>query len=150
MVFKNEAQLKKFLMQKCAKAVSNTEKTVHDKFASNLNQFYNEFEPVEYIRTGALLDSLEVTGVKQIGNRAVAEVYFSTPTWEHGWVPLQSGNHGYSYWSDEKILSVALSGAFPHGGYHGGTAIWDDSMKSLGGQQGIKNILKQELKRQGL
>lgn len=150
MVFKNEAQLKKFLMEKCANAVANVEKKVHEKFIGSLNQFYNEFEPQEYIRTNALFNSLEVTGVKRNGNYIEAEVYFNTPSYEHGWVLLQSGNHGYSYWSDEKILGVVMNGSLPHGGYKGGTAIWKNSMQSIGGKHGIKSLLKQELKRQGL
>lgn len=150
MVFKNEAQLKRFLMEKCANAVANVEKKIHGEFVGSLNQFYNEFKPQEYIRTNALFDSLEVTGVKRNGNYIEAEVYFNTPSYEHGWVPLQSGNYGYSYWSDEKILGVAMNGTLPHGGYEGGTAIWKNSMQSLGGKQGIKSLLKQELKRQGL
>jgi hypothetical protein len=137
-------------MGKCAEAVANVEKEVHKEFVGNLNRFYSEYSPEEYIRTGALFDSLEVTGIKQVGNSTVAEVYFITPSWEHGWVPLQSGNYGYSYWSDEKIMNVAMKGTYPHGGYERGTAIWDSSMRSLGGQTGIKNLLKQELKRQGL
>ena len=150
MIFKNETQLKKVLMEKCVNAVTNVKKKVHDEFVGNLNQFYNEFEPQEYIRTNALFNSLEVTGVKRNGNYVEAEVYFNTPSYEHGWVPLQSGNHGYSSWSDEKILGVVMSGTFPHGGYEGGTAIWKSSLQSLGGKQGIKNLLKQELKKQGL
>lgn len=150
MVFKNEAQLKKFLMEKCVKAVDNTQKKVHEEFSRNLNRFYDEFKPEEYIRTGALFNSLKVTGVKRAGNYVEAEIYFNTPSYNHGWVPLQSGNYGYSYWDDEYILDVAMSGKFPHGGYEGGTAIWTDSMKSLGGKNGIKILLIQELKKQGL
>lgn len=150
MVFKNESQLKNFLMKKCIKAVDNTERKIHREFAGNLNKFYTEFKPQEYIRTGALFDSLQVTGVKRAGNYVEAEIYFNTPTYRHGWVPLQSEDHGYSYWTDEYILDVAMKGAFPHGGYEGGTAIWKDSMQSLGGRQGIKSLLKQELQKQGL
>ena len=150
MIFKNEAQLKKFLMEKCATAVTNVERKIHEEFAGNLNQFYTEFRPEEYIRTGALFNSLEVTGVKQAGNRVVSEIYFNTPNYNHGWVPLQSGGFGYSYWDDEYILDVAMKGKLPHGGYKDGTAIWTDSMANLGGGQGIKILLIQELKRQGL
>lgn len=154
MVFKNEAQLKRFLSEKCAKAVDNTKEKIHQEFAGNLNQFYTEFNPEEYIRTGALFNALKVVGVKRVGNQhmnaAMAEIYFDTPRYEHGWVPLQSGNHGYSSWSDEKILNVTMKSMLPHGGYESGTAIWTESMNKLGGQRGIKNLLKQELKRQGL
>lgn len=154
MTFKNESQLRKFLLEKCTKAVDNTKEKVYEEFAGNLNQFYHEFRPEEYIRTGALFNSLEVTGVKRVGNQhmssVTAEIYFETPQYDHGWVPLQSGGFGYSYWTDEYILDVAMKGSFPHGGYEGGTAIWTDSMAKLGGRQGIKNLLKQELQKQGL
>lgn len=154
MTFKNEAQLRKFLTEKCTKAVENAQKKVHKEFSSNLNQFYNEYHPEEYIRTNALFDSLKVTGVKRAGNQHMsnvkAKIYFDNPSWEHGWVPLQSGDVGYSYWTDDYILDVAMTGKLPHGGYETGTAIWTQSMKNLGGKQGIKNLLKQELQKQGL
>lgn len=152
MVFKNEAQLKKFLSEKCAKAVDSAKEKIYEEFAGNLNQFYTEFHPKEYIRTGALFNSLKVTGVKRVGNQhmsgASAEIYFDTPYYEHGYVPLQSGGFGYSYWTDDYILDVAMHGS--HGGYESGTAIWDESLAHLGGRQGIKNLLKQELQKQGL
>jgi hypothetical protein len=148
MTFKNEAQLKKFLIGKCVNAVANAERKIHEEFAGNLNQFYTEFRPDEYIRTGALFNSLEVTGVKRAGNRVTTEIYFNAPSYEHGWIPLQSGGFGYSYWTDDYIFNVAMKGS--HGGYESGTAIWDDSLKSLGGSRGIKSLLIQELKKQGL
>lgn len=155
MIFKNEVQLRKFLSEKCAKAVDSAKEKIYEEFAGNLNQFYTEFHPKEYIRTGALFDSLVVTGVKragnQYGNMATAEIYFDVPSYNHGWVPLQSGDFGYSYWTDNYILDVVMTGKRPsHGGYEDGTAIWTESMNKLGGRQGIKNLLKQELKRQGL
>ena len=63
MNIKNKAQLKKVLIEKCTKAVDNTEKKIYEEFAGNLNQFYHEYHPEEYIRTGALFNSLESTKV---------------------------------------------------------------------------------------
>jgi hypothetical protein len=150
MDIKNDAQLKKFLMKKCVEAVANAEKKVHKEFADNLNQFYSEFDPEEYIRTDALSGSLESTGVTQVGDSVEAEVGFNTPNYEKGWIPLQSGGYGLACWSDEKIQDTAMTGALPHGGYEDGTAIWTGSMKNLGGKQGIERLIKQELKKQGL
>lgn len=150
MDIKNDAQLRKFLMAKCAEAVTNAEKKVYDELANNLNQFYSEFDPEEYIRTGALLSSLESTGVTQAGDSVEAEVGFNTPSYEKGWIPLQSGGYGLACWSDQKILDTAMTGDLPHGGYEGGTAIWTESMRNLGGKQGIERLIKQELKKQGL
>lgn len=150
MTFKNEEQLRKFLLDKCANAVDNTKEKVRQEFEGSLNQFYAEYEPVEYIRTGALAGALESTDAEKIGNSITAKVYFNTPQYRHGLVPLQSGDFGYSYWDDEYIFDVAMKSRFPHGGYEGGTPIWTASLKSLGDQSGIKNLLKQELKKQGL
>lgn len=154
MTIKNGSQLRKLLMEKCSTAVANTEKKVYEELSGNLNQFYTEFQPKEYIRTGALFNSLESTGVMRTGNqhmsRAEAEVYFNTPAYEHGWVRLQSGDYDYAAWDGETVLDVAMSSGVPHGGYAGGTAIWTTSLKSLGGKNGIKKLLKQELKKQGL
>jgi hypothetical protein len=138
MVFKNEAQLKKFLISKCVKAVDNTERKVHEELAGNLNQFYTEFHPVEYERTGALFGALESTGTMQTGNGAMAEVYFNTPSYNTG------------TWSGDTVLKVAMESGVPHGGYAGGTAVWTESMEKLGGKSGINSLLRQELKKQGL
>ena len=135
-------------MGKCVKAVASTERKVHGEFADNLNQFYAEFSPEEYIRTGALLGSLESTGVAQSGDSVTAEVGFNTPHYAKGWVNLQNGGYGLACWSDQKILDTAMAGS--HGGYEDGTAIWTDSMIKLGGRKGIENLLIQELKKQGI
>ena len=81
MTFKNEAQLKKFLTSKCIKAVANTERKVYEELAGNLNQFYTEFHPKEYIRTGELFNSLESTGAMPTVNGAKAEIGFHTPSY---------------------------------------------------------------------
>ena len=150
MTFNNEAELKKFLVNKCIKAVTRAEKKVHEELAGNLNQFYTEFHPEEYIRTGALFGSLESTGTIPTGNGAVAEVRFNTPSYVNGAVELQSGSYGYATWDGETVLRVAMESGVPHGGYAGGTPIWTESMKNLGGKQGINDLLKQELKKEGL
>lgn len=158
MVFKNEAQLKKFLLSKCERAVENTKEKVYREISGNLNQFYTEFQPEEYIRTGALFNALEVTGIKRAGNqhmnRVDAEIYFNTPHYEQGVMPLQHtpehGMYGWASATGEEVLDMALTGRKPHGGYAAGTAIWNESMKNLGKHRGIKKLLEQELKRQGL
>lgn len=138
MVFKNEKELRNFLIKKCVKAVDGAEKKVRREFAGNLNQFYGEFKPDQYVRTGALSGSLESSGVRQTINGAEAEVRFETPSYNTG------------SWSGETVLEVALESGAPHGGYAGGTAIWTESMAYLDGKKGIQNILEQELKKQGL
>lgn len=152
MVFKNEKQLKDFLLAKCKSAIIQAEEKVHRTIDDCLKQFYNEFNPDEYIRTQQLLHSLVRSGVKQSGNSFEAEVYFDVGAlnYEQGSVLLQSGNYGWAEWDAETVLRVAMTGDYgglPHGGYEGGTAIWTESLKRLGD---IWNLLEQELRAQGI
>ena len=52
MVFKNEAQLRAFILEKCHSAIEAAEAKVHQIIDECLCQFYSEFKPEEYIRTG--------------------------------------------------------------------------------------------------
>lgn len=135
MAFSSEAELKAALAAAATAAVTQVEEKVYTEFAGNLNQYYGEFIPAEYIRTGALFGSLERTGVMSSGSGASAEVYFTTPGYQTGPVPLQSGRIGHATWSGEQVLDTAMHGS--HGGYVGGTAIWDESLGSLGDISGL-------------
>lgn len=151
MVFKNEAQLKNFLLEKCKNAVVQAEETVHRTIDNCLKQFYSEFSPDEYIRTEQLLHSLVKSGVKQVGNGFEAEVYFdvSSLNYQTGEIETQHG-YGYATWDAETVLRVAMTGDYggkPHGGYATGIAIWTESMNKLGN---IFELLKQELIAQGI
>lgn len=154
MVIGSSAQLRAEFLKKCKIAVGNTATIIRKKFEENLDGFYSEYDPTEYIRTGALNNSLYDLGVSGYGNQHVvgakAEVGFNTPSYQHGWVRLQSGGFDWSSWSDEEVLDVVMTGALPHGDAAGGTAIWTKTMRDLGGKRGIERILKQELKKQGL
>lgn len=149
MVFKNEEQLKGFLLAKCKDAVISAEEKAHRIIDNCLKQFYSEWEPDEYIRTSQLLHSLVKSGVKQVGNGFEAEVYFDVGAlnYQTGIVPLQSGRTGYATWDGETVLKVAMESGVPHGGYAQGTAIWTESMARLGN---ICELLKQELVAQGI
>ena len=151
MVFRNETELKNFLLQKCRNAVVQVEESVHRTIDNCLKQFYSEFSPDEYIRTQQLLHSLVKSGVKQVGNGFEAEVYFdvSSLNYQTGEIPTQHG-FGYATWDAETVLRVAMTGDYggkPHGGYATGTAIWTESMNRLGN---IFELLKQELIAQGI
>ena len=146
MVFKNEAQLKKFLLLKCQAAVAQAEQRVYQVIDKCLDQYYGEFKPAEYIRTQKLLHSLVKSGVKSTGNGFNAEVYFdeSQLNYQTGVIPTQHGT-GYATWGAEEVLDTAMNGS--HGGYIGGTAIWGTSMAILGD---IYMLLKKELIAQGI
>lgn len=153
MVFKNEAQLKKYILDKCKVAIAEAEKEIYQIIDLHLNQFYNEFEPEEYIRTRQLFHSLVRSGVKSTGNGYVAEVYFdaSKLNYEQGVMPLkhtpEHGRYGWATWDGNKVLDVAMTSGKPHGGYASGTAIWNESMAKIGD---IGLLLVQKLEANGI
>lgn len=120
MTFGSVAELKAFLVAAAVGAVGEVEGKVHGTMRGNLGQFYGEFSPEMYIRTGALNSSLQSTGVMSTGSGASAEIFFNTPSYSTG------------TWDGGTVLNVALEGGAPHGGYAGGTPVWTASMAELG------------------
>jgi len=133
--------IEKKLLAACLGAMDEVEYKVHNEFSKNLDNFYGSYTPAEYIRTGALRGSLNTTGVKSTGNGAEAEVYFTTPSYQTGWVPLQSGDYGWAEWSGQKVLDNAMDGS--HGGWAHSAPIWSTSMNNLGD---LKALLLAEAK----
>lgn len=137
MVFKNEEQLKAFLIQKCKAAMVSAEEKVHRTIDGCLKQYYDEFDPDQYIRTSQLLHSLVRSGIKSVGGGFEAEIYFD----------VGSLNYTTGSWDGKTVLKVAMESSVPHGGYTGGTAVWTESMIRLGN---VFELLKQELIKQGI
>lgn len=123
MAFSSEVALKAALVAAAIDAVAKVEKEVYGTFDANLMEFYGEFSPAEYIRTYALDNSLQRSGVHSSGNGASAEVYFTTPSYNTG------------TWSGEKVLDYALNRG-SHGGYVDGTAVWNRTIDELGNIKG--------------
>lgn len=147
MVFKNEKQLKEFLLAKCKVAITQAEERVYRVIDGALKQYYSEFEPNEYIRTQQLLHSLVKSDVKKVGDGYEAEVYFdgSLMKYETEHVLRKSGWYGSATWGAEEVLDTAMNGS--HGGYIDGTAIWGTSKAVLGD---IYALIKKELIAQGI
>ena len=150
MVFKSESELEKFILLKCKNAITNAENKIYKIIDDNLNLFYGEYNPVEYIRTQQLLHSLVRTGIKKTGNGYEAEVYFDADRLNYPNPALgQSGQYHSADMSSEEILDMTMQGSHggSHGGWKDGTHIWNDSMHWLGD---IMKLLVDELKAQGV
>lgn len=76
MVFKNDNELKSFLLQKCKEAISQTQNKIYAIIKKSLVLFYQDYDPILYERTNQLLHSLVKSDIRQVGGGYRAEVYF--------------------------------------------------------------------------
>ena len=76
MVFKNEKQLKSFLLSKCKNALIKTQEKVYKIIDIYVQRFYADYDPVMYDRTYQLLHSLVKSDIRSTGNGYEAYVYF--------------------------------------------------------------------------
>lgn len=157
MTFNSIDELKNYILSRSKVAIEQAKEKVYDKIAEFLFKFYEEFEPDVYVRTYQLLCSLVKTDVKSTGNGWVAEVYFDLGALNYSKRIVPQGQPWSSYakpentfhkenWGKENdawVLETAMTGALPHGGYAGGTAIWTESMKILNAEK--RSLLKNAL-----
>ena len=164
MTFNSLDALKEYISSKCGVAIKSAQEEVHGIIQKFVEQYYSEFTPSVYERTYQLYNSLVKTGVKQAGGSWVAEVYFDASRLNYSSKGLHghpvSGGYMNPYnhvvtddgvfrnpkGSGGATLSAAAHGS--HGGYKGGTAIWDAPMKIL--DEEALNILKKALIEAGI
>lgn len=104
MVFKNEAELKNFLMKKCQNALIKSQEQVYQIIDRFVKEFYAEFTPEMYERTYQFYRSLVKSKVTRTHNGYEAEVYFdlsslnyvtgSKPSGEQVMGAAEYGRHG--------------------------------------------------------
>ena len=123
--------IKRKISASCKKASGQIEQEIYMVIDSCLNEYYGEFKPEEYIRTGKLLHSMVHKSASSNSGFTI-DVYFDSGLldYENGVIPLKNGGYGWATWGAEEVLDTAMHGS--HGGYVGGTAIWDESMSELG------------------
>lgn len=142
----NIEEIEADIQKKAELGIIKTRDEIYNTIHKCLRMYYGEFDPNSYIRTFQLLNSL----VKVSGGLH-AEVYFDAGAlnYKNGTIELKhtptSGIYGFATWGSGEVLDTAMHGS--HGGYVGGTAIWDDSMAELGD---IVSLIVKELKAAGL
>lgn len=155
--FKNEAELKRFLMEKCKVAIENTQLTAMQDVNKQAVAFYNDYTPVMYERTGQLSGTpmtdansfIQVSPVVSTGDGYQASVYLEAdnlryvtggqPTGEQVLAAAIQGYHGAIGDipnSEKKFKYVIVSG---------GEKIWDETLQAK-----ATDDLIQELRAQGL
>lgn len=140
MIFKNEAQLKSFLLKKCQNALIKAQEKVYKILDLYMQRFYADYDPVLYERTYQLMKSLVKSDIKINGNEIKAEVYFDL-----GYIYESGANP-----SGESVMSQAAYGGHGASGlkvvYGGGEDVWFTPLEILDAEAiGIlKNMLISE------
>lgn len=129
MTFDSLDALESYILSKCEEAVKKAQLEVYAIIDRFLMEYYAEFDPVMYERTYQLLHSLVKSDVKATGNGYVAEVYFDVSLLDYSMKMVNGVSVPNKGWSEQATLESAAHGS--HGGYIGGTAVWDSPLKII-------------------
>lgn len=111
-------------------ALRDVKGQVMDIIAQLMMEFYREYSPSVYIRTGQLFKAIVDKGVKSRTKGGSFEIYFDSGMMAHPNPAYDKyGNEHTSEWSEDKILKYIMTGGkngAPHGGYApaGGKPVW--------------------------
>lgn len=144
MVFKNESQLKSFLLGKCRNAITNAQEKVYRIIDDFVKRFYADYDPVIYQRTNQLLHSLVKSNIRQDGSKFVATVYFDI-----GGLDYVTGKQP----SGEQVMEAAAEGLHGASGLrvapgNTGVNIWNNPLQILDAE--AINILRDMLIAEGI
>lgn len=146
MTFKNDNELKNFLLQKCKTAISQAQNRIYAIIKKVLVEFYQDYDPVLYERTYQLLHSLVKSDIRKVGSGYRAEVYFDL-----GSMNYVTGNMP----SSQQVMKAASQGL--HGAIgkdlqyvsgDTGVDIWNTPIQEIDSK--AIDMLVQELKSQGI
>lgn len=76
MVFKNEKQLKAFLLQKCKVALTEAQEQIYQIIDGFIKDFYTDYSPEMYERTHQLYRSLVKTRISPVGDGFETQIFF--------------------------------------------------------------------------
>ena len=144
MVFKNESQLREFLLSKSKNALIKTQAQVYQIIDKFVKEFYTDYSPELYERTYQLYRSLVKSDIISTGNGYKAHVYFDLDSLDYVYGARPSG---------EQVMGAAAEG------WHGadgllvksgdtGVSIWNDPKEIV--DANAIGILERMLKAEGI
>ena len=149
MVFKNEKQLKDFLMAKCKNALIKSQEQVYQIIDRFIKEFYADYSPELYERTYQLYRSLVKSDIVPVGNGFEAQVYFDLDSLDYVTGARPSG---------EQVMEAAKQGWHGAVGSVGdvelkyvpteGVSDWNEPKEILNAE--AINILERMLKAEGI
>lgn len=143
---RNAAQLKKVILSRVNKALAETRLQMSAVIQKYIDIYYDEYDPKKYERTYKLmLDSILIADVVQQGNRVSVQVGVDDDYLRYRYEGGATGEDIFSWASglegDEHIHGYTVGGR---------VHIWEDAMDEIGGREGILNLLKDNLRKQGV
>ena len=143
MVFKNDAQLKAFLMAKCKNALMKSQEQVYQIINRFVKEFYAEYTPEMYERTYQLYRSLVKSDIVPTKNGYEAQVYFDLSSLDYVTGSKPSGEQvmGAAEWGRHGAMGLAVAD-------FKGISIWQEPLEILNTE--AINILKKMLITEGI
>lgn len=143
MVFKNEAELKAFILKKCKNALAKSQQQVYQIVDRFVKEFYAEFTPEMYERTYQLYRSLVKSEVVKTHNGYEAQVYFDLSSLDYVTGAKPSGEQvmGAAEWGRHGAMGLATVD-------FKGTSIWHEPLAILDAH--AIEILKRMLMAEGI
>lgn len=146
-IIKNPNDLIKILDARVSQALKMTQDFIYKAIMTELNNYYHEpvfyggsSIPVVYDRLYKMLNSIVKTDIVRSGNGFSCTVGVDE---EYLKYTYPGGATGQKVWE--------WANANTHGGtVEGNLEVWNNAMDSLGGEQGIINLMKQNLKKCGV
>ena len=144
MVFKNEKQLKEFLLAKCKNALIKSQEQVYQIIDRFVKEFYVDYSPEMYERTYQLYRSLVKSDITPTANGYEAYVYFDLDSLDYVTGARPSG---------EQVMEAASYGGHGAEGLrvvsgNSGVSIWNDPKEIINAE--AINILKRMLISEGI
>lgn len=145
-VIRNPNDLVAVLKSRTQQALQMTQDEVYSEFLKSWKAYYDELvfngssTPKVYERTDKLLESLIKTDIVQSGNGFSCTVEVDTNYLNYD---------GYEEATGREVLEWA--NAKTHGGtVQGELEIWNDALEKLGGENGIRDLMKENLRKCGI
>ena len=147
MTFKNENELKSFLLNKCQIAVAKAENKIYAIIKEFLIKYYQDYDPILYERTYQLLHSLVKSNIRKTRSGYEAEVYFDIDGLRY-----DTGREPYMEQviktADEGLHGVKDGRGWLYRSGYSGVDIWNTPSQII--DEEAINILVQELKSAGI
>ena len=147
MTFKNEAELKKFLLPKCKNALVKSQEQVYQVIDRFIKEFYAEYIPDVskggYERTYQLYRSLVKSDIIPTSNGYETEVYFDLSSLDYVTGSKPSGEQVMqaAEWGRHGAMGLAVAD-------YKGTSIWHEPLEILNSE--AISILKKMLISEGI